>query len=128
VQLAVVGAHLEGQPLNWQLLECGARKLQATTTSNDYRLYALPDTTPPKPGLARVARDGAAIEVEVWEMPLRHFGGFVAAIPAPLGIGALQLHDGRHVKGFICEPWALDGAQDITSHGGWRAYLASRTN
>lgn len=127
IQLAVVGAHLEGQPLNGQLLECGARKLRATHTSPDYRLYALANTTPPKPGLARSnSGNGSPIAVEVWEMPLRHFGGFVAKIPAPLGIGSVQLEDDSVVKGFICEPAALADAQDITQFGGWRAYLASR--
>lgn len=123
LRLAVVGAHLEGQPLNWQLLERGARKLQATTTSASYRLYALQGTTPPKPGLAFVRASGVAIAVEIWEMPLRQFGSFVAAIPAPLGIGTLQLEDGQSVQGFICEAWALEDARDISSHGGWRAYL-----
>jgi len=124
VQLAVVGAHLEGQPLNWQLLERGARKISTTTTSEHYRLYALADTVPPKPGLARVAGHGAAIAVEVWELPLRRFGELVAQVPSPLGIGSLELADGSWVKGFICEPWALAGAQDITTYGGWRAYLS----
>lgn len=126
VQVAVVGAHLEGQPLNWQLLERGARKLCRTRSSAHYRLYALADTVPPKPGLVRVDEGGAAIELEVWELPLRVFGSFVAEIPPPLGIGSVQLEDGRTVKGFICEPAALAGARDITSFGGWRAYLASR--
>lgn len=125
VQLAVVGAHLAGQPLNGQLLERGARRLRTTRTAGCYRLYALAGTVPPKPGLAR-AEQGSAIEVEVWELPLRHFGSFVAEIPAPLGIGTVQLEDGSSVKGFICEPAALAGARDITAHGGWRAYLANR--
>jgi allophanate hydrolase len=124
IQVAVVGAHLEGQPLNWQLAERGARKLASATTSANYRLYALADTTPPKPGLKRVAQDGAAIAIEVWELPLRRFGELVAQVPAPLGIGSLELADGRWVHGFICEPWALEQAQDITAWGGWRAYLA----
>jgi allophanate hydrolase len=126
VQVAVVGAHLEGQPLNWQLLERGARKVMATQTAPRYRLYALPGTTPPKPGLARVESDGTAIAIEVWELPLRRFGEFVAEIPQPLGIGSLELADGRWVKGFICEPAAIAGATDISAFGGWRAYLASQ--
>ena len=125
VEVAVVGAHLWGQPLNWQLLESGARRLSSTTTSDHYRLYALANTQPAKPGLVRVAEEGAAIDLEVWTMPLRLFGAFVAAIPAPLGIGSVELADGRWVKGFICEPAGLDGAQDITRFGGWRAYRAS---
>lgn len=124
--IVVVGAHLQGLPLNSQLVERDARFVEATTTSPDYRLYALPGTVPPKPGLRRVAAGGAPIAVEVWELPLEHVGGFLSLIPAPLGLGTLQLADGRHMHGFICEPFALDGATDITAFGGWRAYLASR--
>ena len=89
-------------------------------------MFALPNTTPPKPGLLRVAPgQGHAIAVEVWEMPMRHYGSFVALIPEPLGIGTLRLADGTSVQGFVCEPQALIGAQDISHFGGWRAYLAS---
>ncbi|MBA2962876.1 MULTISPECIES: allophanate hydrolase [Ramlibacter] len=126
VQLAVVGAHLSGMPLNGQLTERGARLLRVAETAPDYRLYALPDTTPAKPGLVRVAAGGGApIALELWEMPLEHYGSFVAAIPAPLGIGTLRLADGSAVQGFVCEAAALAGAQDITHHGGWRAYMAA---
>ena len=127
VQLAVVGAHLSGMPLNGQLTERGARLLRGTHTAPQYRLYALPGSVPPKPGLARVAPgEGAAIALEVWEMPLAQYGSFVALIPAPLGIGTLLLEDGRSVQGFLCEHLALQGAQDITHLGGWRRYIASR--
>lgn len=121
VRLAVVGAHLTGMPLNSQLTERNARFIETSKTSAAYRLFALPETIPPKPGLSRVG-DGAPIEVELWDMPLSQFGSFVALIPPPLGIGTLELIDGRQVKGFICENHALTGARDITSHGGWRAY------
>jgi allophanate hydrolase len=124
--LAVVGAHLQGQPLHGQLVERGCRLLARTRTAPAYRLYALPGTTPPKPGLARVRGEaGARIEVEVYEMPQEALGSFLALIPAPLGLGSVELADGSWVKGFICEPFALQGAQDITTHGGWRAYLQS---
>ena len=125
IAVAVAGAHLAGQPLNWQLIECGARCIALTRTAARYRLYALANTTPAKPGLVRVAEGGAAIEVEVWEMPLRQFGRLMAQVGAPLGIGSLELADGRSVKGFICEPIAVHGAVDITDHGGWRRYLAA---
>ncbi len=126
IELAVVGAHLTGQPLNSQLTTLGARLLRTTRTTDAYRFYALPGTTPPKPGLVRgAAGTGAAIEVEVWGISAAAFGSFVAAIPPPLGIGTLQLIDGTTVKGFICEPAALAGANDITSFGGWRAFLKS---
>ena len=124
LRVAVVGAHLSGMPLNHQLRSRHAVLVEKTRTAGDYRLYALANTTPPKPGLAKRA-DGAPIEVELWDIPLAAFGGFVAEIPPPLGIGTLELEDGRQVKGFICEPRGLEGASDITAHGGWRAYLAS---
>lgn len=124
VRVAVVGAHLTGMPLNVQLTSRDAVLVEQTLTAGDYRLYALPGTVPPKPGLVK-SPGGASIIVELWDIPLARFGEFVAEIPAPLGIGNLTLKDGRSVKGFICEPWAIDGALDITSFGGWRAYIAS---
>lgn len=123
--LAVVGAHLSGLPLNGQLLERGATLREATHTAPLYRLYALPGTTPPKPGLQRVAEGGQAIAVEVWDLPLQHVGSFLALIPQPLGLGTLELADGRRVHGFLCESVALQGARDITGFGGWRAFVAS---
>jgi allophanate hydrolase len=126
LRVAVVGAHLSGMPLNSQLVERRATLLATTHTSPDYKLFALPKTQPPKPGLLRVAPGtGSPIEVELWEMPQAQFGSFMALIPEPLGIGNIKLADGSTVKGFICEPLALEGATDISSFGGWRNYLAS---
>lgn len=123
VTLAVVGAHLSGMPLNWQLTTRGAVFMESTTTASQYRLYALPDSTPPKPALLR-GDHGVAIAVELWQIPVNQFGSFVAGIPAPLGIGTVVLADGREVKGFICEAAGLAGARDITAFGGWRAYVS----
>ncbi|MBA0190844.1 allophanate hydrolase [Pectobacterium carotovorum] len=123
VRLAVVGAHLTGMPLNHQLTRRDAVRVEETRTAENYRLYALANTQPAKPGLAK-STDGAAIIVELWDIPLARFGEFVAEIPAPLGIGTLTLLDGRQVKGFICEPAALSDAVDITEFGGWRHWLA----
>lgn len=125
ITLAVVGAHLSGMPLNGQLTERGAVLLESTLTSAAYRLYALPGTTPPKPGMVRTG-EGMPIAVELWDMPVAHYGSFVALIPPPLGIGTLELVDGRHVQGFLCEAWATRDAADITSLGGWRAYMRLR--
>ena len=126
VQVAVVGAHLSGMPLNHQLTDRGAILLREARTAPDYRLFALPGTTPAKPGLLRVASGtGCHVALEVWSMPLREYGSFVAAIPAPLGVGTLLLEDGTQVQGFLCESLAVQGAEDISSHGGWRAYQAA---
>ena len=123
--LVVVGAHLSGLPLNGQLRERGGVLLQTTHTAAAYKLFALPNTLPPKPGLLRVGAGGAAIEVEVWALPQRAVGSFLALVPPPLGLGSVELADGRQVHGFLCEPHALEGARDISVFGGWRAYLAS---
>ncbi|MBM7333325.1 allophanate hydrolase [Alloalcanivorax marinus] len=122
VTVAVVGAHLSGMPLNYQLTERQGVLLETTRTAPCYRLYALANTTPPKPGLIR-ADDGAAIEIELWKLPVTEFGSFVALIPGPLGMGTLETEDGRRVKGFICEGWAIADAKDITALGGWRHYI-----
>jgi allophanate hydrolase len=129
--LAVVGAHLAGMPLHGQLVERQACLLEATQTAPRYQLFALPGTVPPKPGLSRVAPDAPATEghhiaVEVYAVPLSQIGSFLALIPPPLGLGSVELADGRWVKGFICEPGALPEAEDISHFGGWRAYMAHR--
>jgi len=123
VALAVCGAHLTGQPLNYQLVDAGAFLIEACRTSPDYRLYALQGTVPAKPGLVySPSGGGAAIEVEVWAVPENTFGPFVAAVPPPLGIGTCTLAGGRKVKSFICEPWALNDAEEITELASWRAW------
>ena len=126
ITLAVVGAHLSGMALNGELQALGGRVLEATTTAPDYKLYTL-DTTPPKPGMLRVdAGAGSSIKLELWALSAAAFGKFVAAIPPPLGIGTIRLADGRAVKGFVVEPIAIDGARDISSFGGWRAFMADK--
>jgi allophanate hydrolase len=125
VLLAVVGAHLEGMPLHWQLTSRQARHVATTETAPTYRLYAMADSVPPKPALIHDAT-GAAIAVEVYELDMAAFGSFVAEVPPPLAIGTVTLADGSTVKGFVAEPRALVGAADITDLGGWRAYIASR--
>ena len=125
IPIAVLGAHLAGEPLNHQLTGAGGRFLRAARTAPRYRFYALPNTQPPKPGLARVESDGAAIDLEVWALPAAAFGSFVSRIPAPLCIGSLELEDGARLSGFLCEGYALAGAEDISRFGGWRAYRRS---
>ncbi len=123
VRLAVVGAHLAGMPLHWQLTCRKAAFIAETTTAPHYRLYAMANTSPPKPALIH-SSDGAAIEVEIYELDLGAFGSFVAEVPPPLAIGTVELSDGTAVKGFVAEPRAVEGAKDITALGGWRAYCS----
>jgi allophanate hydrolase len=127
IELAVVGAHLSGMPLNGQLKALGASFCRATRTAAAYRLYALAGQAVPKPGLIRAANGGgAAIDVEVWRLDASAFGRFVAAIPPPLGIGTIELEDGASCKGFLAEAAGLEGATDITVYGGWRAFALSQ--
>lgn len=123
VKLAVVGAHLEGMPLHWQLTSRDAKFVAATTTAPTYKLYAMAESVPPKPALVH-SEDGAAIALEVYELDMAAFGSFVAEVPPPLAIGTVTLADGSMVKGFVAEPRAMTGAEDITALGGWRAYIA----
>jgi len=125
-RLVVCGAHMDGLPLNWQLRQRGGRLLEVTHSSPDYQLYALAGGPPYRPGMVRVAQGGVAIAVEMWELPSRELGSFLTGIPAPLGLGKVQLADGRWESGFICEAYGLDGAVDISALGGWRAYLQTR--
>lgn len=124
-RIAVVGAHLRGLPLNHQLTTRGARFVGEVKSAPNYCLFALPGTVPPKPGMVRIAEGGAALALELWDVPLANFGAFVAEVPPPLAIGSVEIEGGAWVKGFVCEGHATAGAQDITSFGGWRAYLAS---
>ncbi|UQS91921.1 allophanate hydrolase [Pseudomonas chlororaphis subsp. piscium] len=122
-RLVVCGAHLEGLALNGQLRQRGARLIEVGHSSPDYRLYALAGGPPLRPGMLRVSEGGVAIAVEVWELPSSELGSFLTGIPAPLGLGKVQLADGRWESGFICEAYGLEGATDISHLGGWRAYL-----
>jgi allophanate hydrolase len=123
VDVMVCGAHMSGLPLNKQLLERGAWQIATTRTAPVYRFYALPGGPPFRPGLVQVKEGGVAIDVEVWRMPVEHFGSFVAGIPAPLGIGKVKLEDGSSVSGFLCESLGVADARDISALGGWRQYL-----
>jgi allophanate hydrolase len=126
IELAVVGAHMSGLPLNHELTSRGAMFVERTKTAPRYRFYALAGGPPFRPGLVRVEDGGAAIELEVWRLPRAAFGSFMAGVPQPLCIGTLDLASGKKVKGFLCEEEGLHGAEEITSFGGWRAFMASK--
>ena len=125
INVVVCGAHLEGFPLNWQLTERNATLVEKTYSSANYQLYALPDGK--RPAMIRDDQNGQKIAVEVWSMPMEFFGSFVAGIPAPLGIGKVELEDGSWHCGFMSEGNAADDATNITNHGGWAAYLQSKS-
>jgi allophanate hydrolase len=124
IKLAVCGAHMSGLPLNWQLTDRNAHLHAVTFSAPEYKLYALPGGPPYRPGMVRVIQGGVSIALEVWEIPVEHYGSFVAGIPAPLGIGTVRLIDGSAVQGFVCESIATVEATDISHLGGWRNYIA----
>lgn len=126
VKVAVCGAHMQGLPLNRDLVCRGARLVEATQTAPHYRLSALaatPDGTR-RPGMWRVSDGGTAIAIEVWEMPSSELGSFITTIPSPLALGKVELANGAWVTGFLCEFYQLESGADITEFGGWRAWLA----
>jgi allophanate hydrolase len=123
--LAVCGAHMAGLPLNHQLIDRGATFLRKAFTTDAYRFYALAGGPPARPGLVRgAAGSGAQIAVELWDVPLEHVGSFLRGIPAPLGLGTVELSDGGRVQGFLCESAATGDAEDITALGDWRLFVA----
>jgi allophanate hydrolase len=126
--LAVVGAHLTGEPLNHQLADRGGRFVRKAKTAPTYRLFALPGTSPQKPGLVRMgAEGGVSIDLEIWDLPISELGDFLLQVPSPLTIGLIHLSDGRTVKGFLCEEVAVQDAENISTFGGWKSYLKCQT-
>ncbi|MBP2151571.1 allophanate hydrolase [Xanthobacter flavus] len=124
LDVCVFGAHLSGMPLNGDLKAMGARFVRAAKTVPAYRMKLIPGAVP-RPGVVRVNSDGAAVEGEVWSLPFEGVGRLLATIPAPLGLGQVELEDGSRVTGFLAEAAALDGARDITSFGSFRAFAAA---
>lgn len=125
VKVALCGAHMQGLPLNPQLVALGGEFVLATHTSPDYKLFKLSGFVPERPGLIRVKAGGSAIALEVWDLPIDNYGKLVATVPAPLGFGTITLADGSLVQGFLCEAYATENAMDISELGGWRGYLAT---
>ncbi|MDO5536642.1 MAG: hypothetical protein Q4F72_03840, partial [Desulfovibrionaceae bacterium] len=123
MRLAVCGAHMSGMALNWQMQEAGATLARVCATAPCYRMKLVPGGEPLRPGLVRVEEGGVSIGLEVWDMPRRAVGAFLERIPAPLGLGSVELEDGSWVKGFVCESALLEKAEDISGFGSFRAYL-----
>ena len=127
IEVAVCGAHMSGLPLNSQLTSLGGEFVKKAKTAKQYKLFKLNGFVPARPGLLRVQSDGTAIALEVWRLPLNHYGVFVAGVPAPLGFGTLVLEDETTVQGFLCEAYATEDAVDISPMGGWREFLVNES-
>jgi len=125
IEVAVLGAHMSGLPLNGDLRALGASFVREVKTAPHYRFYLLPGGPPRRPGLLRVAEGGRAIAAEIWSLTPEGFGKLVESAPPPLGFGTIALADGADVKGFLVEAAAAAQARDISLHGGWRAFLAA---
>lgn len=125
MKIMVCGAHMQDLPLNPQMLELEATFLEATSTSAHYQLYALAGGPPFRPGLVRDSDNGTEILVEIWQIPVANLGLFIQKIPAPLGLGKVELASGEEVIGFICQPEGIKTAKNISEFGGWRKYLTS---
>ena len=125
VRVSVAGAHLRGQPLHPALKKTGARFVGTARTAPNYRFMAFLDLDPPRPGLLRVDKQGGAVTLEIYDLPMEGFGRLVASVAPPLAIGTVELEDGTAVKGFLCESAPAARARDITDFGGWLAFRES---
>jgi len=123
VLLAVNGTLMRGLQLNGNLLAVGARFVRETTTEPAYRLWSIGDR---HPAMVRVASGGVAVAVEVWDVPEAGVASVLMNEPPGLSIGKVTLADGSVALGVLGEPILCEGEREITSHGGWRAYIAAK--
>ena len=123
VRLSVNGTLMRGLALNGNLLAAGATFVRETTTGRSYRLWSIDDR---HPAMIRVAQGGAAIAVEVWEVPAGGLAAILMSEPPGLCVGKVRLADGEETLGVLGEPLLCEGQREITEYGGWRAYVAAR--
>jgi len=124
ISILLFGAHMSGLPLNSQVLGLGGELLGEVQTAANYKMIYLPEPAPHRPGIIRVDAGGVSIAAEEWSFPKAALGDFLATIQQPLGLGQIELADGRKVHGFLCEAAAAEAAEDISSSGGWRGFLS----
>ena len=124
LSLLLFGAHMRGLALNVQVLGLGATFIGEVQTAPAYKMVYLPEPAPHRPGVLRVAEGGRSIAAEEWSFPKSALGEFLDGIRQPLGLGEIELGDGRHVHGFLCEFATADTAEDISRFGGWRKFLS----
>ncbi|TVP78371.1 MAG: allophanate hydrolase [Puniceicoccaceae bacterium] len=125
LSLLLFGAHMRGLPLNGQVLALGGEFVAEVQTAAKYKMLYLPEPAPHRPGIVRVGEGGVSIAAEEWSFPKAALGEFLASIRQPLGLGQVELADGRLVHGFLCEAAATEGAEDISSSGGWCGFLGN---
>lgn len=123
VYLAVNGTLMRGLELNDNLVSAGARFVREATTAPTYRLWSIADR---HPAMMRVNQGGAAIRLEVWEVPAPALATILLQEPPGLCIGRVTLADGESVLGVLGEGALCETGREITKYGGWRAYLAER--
>lgn len=123
--ILLFGAHMSGLPLNAQVQSLGGQLIGEVQTAAKYKMVYLPEPAPHRPGIVRLESGGVSITGEEWSFPKAALGEFLSTIQQPLGLGQIELSDGRKVHGFLCEAAAAEAAEDISSSGGWRGYLSS---
>ncbi|MGU3493199.1 allophanate hydrolase [Xanthobacteraceae bacterium A53D] len=124
IDICLFGAHMSGMALNKDIQRFGGRFVARVETAPAYGM-ALLEGNVPRPAVRRVAQNGAPIGGEVWSLPFEGAGRLLATIPAPLGLGTVELSDGSTVVGFLSESLPLAACPDISAFGDFRAYLAS---
>jgi gamma-glutamylcyclotransferase (GGCT)/AIG2-like uncharacterized protein YtfP len=123
INLAVNGTLMRGLKLNANMIDAGATFVREAATTPAYRLWSIDDR---HPAMIRVASGGVSVAVEVWAVPPEGLAKILLQEPPGLCIGKVRLSDGEELLGVLGEPLLCEGQREITQHGGWRAYVASR--
>ena len=123
LSVLLFGAHMSGLPLNGQVQGLGATFVRKVQTAANYKMVYLPEPAPHRPGIVRVEAGGVSIAAEEWLFPKASMGAFLLTIQQPLGLGQLELADGRKVHGFLCEAVVVAHSKDISGSGSWRGFL-----
>jgi gamma-glutamylcyclotransferase (GGCT)/AIG2-like uncharacterized protein YtfP len=100
----------------------GARFVERTRTAPRYRLLLVDGLWP---GLIP-ADDGIAIECELYSCSEELLKRLAAIEPPGWGRAALELEDGRRVEAFLADPKLAAASVDVSEHGSWAAFVASR--
>jgi len=124
VYLAVNGTLMRGLELNENLTSIGAAFVREDQTDTHYKLWSIDDKYP---AMLRTLGNGNHVAVEVWEVPAEELVTLLQNEPPGLSVGKVILEDGSVMLGIIAEPFLCENRHEITQHGGWRAYVESRS-
>ena len=121
VLLAINGTLMRGLKLNPNMIAAGASFVREDRSEPVYRLWTINDD---HPAMVRITDgSGVSVAVEIWSVPPGGLAGILLKEPPGLSIGKVVLANGETVLGVLGEPALVEGQREITTYGGWRAYI-----